>query len=697
MPAGAPVRRLPGRGVFVSRRPVVVIHTMGDRLARLVEAMLRIGASLDLDAVVREVAESVRALTRARRGVVVTPADAGRAAGFVGSGFTPDERRRLAAWADGPRLFEHLLGLPGVTRLPDLPAYVASLGLSPEAPLSKIGLAAPMLHRGAPVGAVLVGDGDEGHEFSSEDDEVVELFAAQAAAAVANARAHRRERRARAEFLSMASHELRVPLASIKGSCAAVLDAAPRPEPAEMLQFFRIVGMQADQMRRVIGDLLAAGRVEAGAPSVAPAPVAVAALVDPARKTFVSGGGRHAVRIDLAPGLPRVMADRQRIVQVLNNLLANAAKHSPESFPVRVAAARDGDEVAISVSDAGRGVSPEALADLFRQRTAAAGGDRARPDAGQGLGLSICQGLVEAHGGRIWAESGPDGRGTRVVFTIPVADAVGESPAAADAAADRVGESPAAADGPDRASGPAEGRGEQRILVVDDDPLALRFARDALTEAGYAALVTGDPPEVPRLVRTKKPHLILLDLVLPGTDGIELMERIREMADVPVVFVSAYGGDEAIARALENGAADYLVKPLSPTELVARVRALLRRQAEPEPFVLADLAIHYERREVTVAGRRVELTATEYDLLSALARNAGRVLTHDALLRRVWHGRDSADARVVRAFVKILRRKLGDRAKRPAYILTERGIGYRMAGPGRRPPGTIDGFTKNTP
>ena len=158
------------------------------------------------------------------------------------------------------------------------------------------------------------------------------------------------------------------------------------------------------------------------------------------------------------------MADRQRIAQVLNNLLSNAAKSSPESSPVRVAAARDGDEVAISVSDAGPGVSPEVLSDLFRKRPAA-GGDRGRGEGGKGLGLSICQRLVEAHGGRIWAESGGDGRGTRVVFTIPVADAVGGSPAAGA--------------GPDRASGLAEGRGEQRILVVDDDPLALRFARDA--------------------------------------------------------------------------------------------------------------------------------------------------------------------------------------------------------------------------
>ena len=636
-------------------------------MSRLGAAILRISAILDPDTVVREVAENARGLTRVPRGVVVT-GDHGGAAVFVGSGFTPDERRRLAAWPDGPRLFEHLLSLPGVTRLPDLPARARSLGLSPQAPLPKTGLATPMLHRGSPVGALLVGADDEGHEFSGEDDEVLGLFAPQAATAIANARAHRDERRARAEFLSVASHELRVPLAAIKGSCAAVLDAAPDPDPVEMRQFFRVVGAQADHMRRLVGDLLAAARLEAGAPTVVPEPVPVDALVERARRTFLSGGGTRAVRIELAPRLPRVMADRHRVVQVLNNLLSNAAENSPESSPIRVEAVRDGDRVAISVSDEGRGVPVERLPHLFRKQASAVAGDRARDPGGTGLGLSICKGLVEAHGGRIRAESGGEGRGTRIVFTIPVAEAAGESAAARE--------------GPSRVRRPGEGRGEKRILVVDDDPLALRYARDALTNAGYAALVTGDPRELSHLIRTKKPHLILLDLVLPRVDGIELMERIREIADLPVVLVSAYGGDETIARALESGAADYLVKPFSPTELTARVRAILRRQAQPQPFVVNDLAICFERRTVTVAGRPVELTATEYELLRALALSAGRVLTYDVLLRRVWPGRDSGDVRVVRAFVKVLRRKLGDNARRPAYISTERGVGYRMAAPG---------------
>ena len=158
--------------------------------------------------------------------------------------------------------------------------------------------------------------------------------------------------------------------------------------------------------------------------------------------------------------------------------------------------------------------------------------------------------------------------------------------------------------------------------------------------------------------------------------------RSRELADRPVIFIPGYGRDETIARALEFGAADYIVKPFSPTELTARVRAALRRRAEPEPFVLYDLVIHYEQRRVQVAGRPVQLTATELDLLRVLSVNAGRVLTNEALLRLVWGGRDAGDAKLLRTFVvKKIRRKLGDYAARPAYLFTERGVGYRMPEP----------------
>ena len=765
-----------------------------NRASRLSEALLRISASLDLDTALKETVESARALTRARYGAITTIDDSGQLQDWFVSGLTPEEQQQILDWPDGPRVFEHFRDLPGALRVEDLPGYMRSLGVAGDLLGTKTFQVAPMRHQAKHVGYFFLGDKEGRPAFTSEDEEVLVLFALQAATAIANAREHREEQRARsdlealvdtspvgilafnaktghpvlvnqeakriveglrisgrsteqllevitlrradgreaaldalplaealgaemvraeevvlqvpdgrsikallnatpigsdngkvesmvvtlqdltpveelerlrAEFLGMVSHELRAPLTSIKGSAATVLGASPVLDPAEMLQFFRIIDEQADHMRGLISDLLDAGRIDSGTLSVAAEPAEVTGLVDQARNTFLSGGGRHIVLIDLPQDLPRVMADRQRIVQVLNNLLSNAARHSPESSPIRVAAVRDGAQVAVSVADQGKGVPGEQLPHLFQKYTGLGGSDGGRGLGGSGLGLAICKGLVKAHGGRIWATSGGADKGTEFTFTIPVAEGARDAAGAARSLS-----------GP-----PRDRRDPTPILVVDDDPQTLRYVRDTLTTAGFSPIVTGDHRELARIVKTEKPQLVLLDLVLPGTDGIELMENIPELIDLPVIFISGYRRDETIARALEMGAADYLVKPFSPTEMIARIRAVLRRRAEPETFVLGDLAIHYELRRVTVGGQAVQLTATEYELLRVLSANAGRVSTYDSLIRQVWGGQDSGDPELVRTFVKKLRRKLGDDANRPAYIFTERGVGYRMERP----------------
>ena len=470
--------------------------------------------------------------------------------------------------------------------------------------------------------------------------------------------------RRRVEFLEMVSHELRAPLSSIKGLSATVLGNSGIVDLAEVRQFFRIIEQQADDMNGLIRDLLDAGRIEAGTLSVAPEPVDVPTLVDHARRTFLSSGARHALKIDLAPDLPRVMADEQRIAQVLNNLFSYAGGNSPHASPIRVTALREGAELAISVTDEGAGEAPDRLPHLFRKHAATGGAGGAGGRAPH-LGLAICRGLVEAHGGRIRAESLAPGRGTRITFTLPVVDDTG-------------GRTP-----PRRA---ASLRDEERagILVVDDDPLAARMIRQALVSAGFAASVTGDPRELSRLIRKGQPQLVLLDLVFPNVDGITLMESVPALADLPVIFISGYGRDETIARALEAGAVDYIVKPFSATELTARVRAALRRRNRPAPFLLANLAIDYELRRVTVGGHAVRLTVTEYELLRVLSVNAGRVLTYDSLLRQIWGERVTAGSEPVRTFVKKLRGKLGDDPSCPTYIFNERGVGYRMAVPGDR-------------
>ena len=203
-------------------------------------------------------------------------------------------------------------------------------------------------------------------------------------------------------------------------------------------------------------------------------------------------------------------------------------------------------------------------------------------------------------------------------------------------------------------------------------------------KAGYISITTLNPDEVPHLIEAENPHLILLDLMLPGSDGVELMQRILRITDVPVIFVSGHGEDQNIERAFGAGADDYIVKPFSPNELVARIEAVLRRQTPSErartrqPYVLGDLRIDYAERRVTVAGDPSRLTATEYKLLYELSINAGRVLDHNHLLRRVWGPNHFGDSRLVRSFVKKLRRKLRDDAANPKYIITETRLGYRM-------------------
>ncbi len=223
---------------------------------------------------------------------------------------------------------------------------------------------------------------------------------------------------------------------------------------------------------------------------------------------------------------------------------------------------------------------------------------------------------------------------------------------------------------------------EVRILAMDDDPRGLQHLRGALAKAGYAPVVTGDPEEALRLMTVEKPRLALLDLMLPRADGIELMQEILEIADVPVIFLSAYTQDEIIARAFEAGADDYVVKPFSPVELAARIRAALRRRETPRPsgpYVLGELALDYARRRVTLSGSPVPLTAIEYRMLAELAANAGRTLTYERLLQRVWGPENNGDVRPMRTVVNTLRRKLGDDADNPTYIFTEPRVGYRMA------------------
>jgi DNA-binding response OmpR family regulator/nitrogen-specific signal transduction histidine kinase len=479
--------------------------------------------------------------------------------------------------------------------------------------------------------------------------------------------------RLRTEVLGAVSQELRTPLTTIKGSTATALGSPSVLDPAETQQFFRIIDEQTDHIRDLMNNLRDVTQIEAGTFSIDSRPACMVDIAFEARNAFMSGEAKNRVVVDLPPDLPTVMADRQRILQVLNNLLANACKYSHEASTVRVTASQEGPRIAVTVSDEGRGVSTERLPHLFRKFAWIDDEEGRTGFEGAGLGLAVCRGIVEAHGGHISADSAGPGFGTQITFTLP---AVSE-------------EETLAVPGPPHL--PVHGRetpGEQKtVLAVVYDSQMQRYVHDGLSAGGYFPMVTGNTEEVRRLIQEGRPCLVLLDLALAGDADFEVMKSISEITDAPIILLSGYGRDQTIAEAFNLGAVDYIVKPFSPNELMARISTALNRKElygntqALEPYVHGDIEINYAERGVTVAGRPVYLTATEYRLVFELSINAGRVLSHEQLLDRVWDARSPGNSQVLRAFIKSLRRKLGDDVKSPRYIFTKHRVGYQMVKP----------------
>jgi DNA-binding response OmpR family regulator len=227
--------------------------------------------------------------------------------------------------------------------------------------------------------------------------------------------------------------------------------------------------------------------------------------------------------------------------------------------------------------------------------------------------------------------------------------------------------------------------GVPTVLVVDDAPDIVRLTRDYLEHAGFTVLSARDGQTALQLARTHRPDAIVLDLGLPGLDGLDVARDLRRTSSVPIIMLTARADETDKLVGLELGADDYVTKPFSPKELVARVRAVLRRaqmaQAPAERTRVGDLDIDRSRMHVAVAGRRVELTATEFELLATLAGQPGRVFTRWQLLDAIHGVAFEAYERAIDAHVKNLRRKIEPDPRAPRYIETVFGVGYRLADP----------------
>jgi len=224
-----------------------------------------------------------------------------------------------------------------------------------------------------------------------------------------------------------------------------------------------------------------------------------------------------------------------------------------------------------------------------------------------------------------------------------------------------------------------------RILIVDDEAQLRRALARSLTGHGYAVREAEDGADALREFEAFKPDVVLLDLVLPDISGVDVCRELREKSQTPIIVLSVIGDEKAKVQALDQGADDYLTKPFSMDELLARIRVALRRGSSDraqQPVIHAgELTIDFERRLVTVAGEEVRLTPTEYSLLKYLALNAGRVLTHPMILRAVWGAEYVDDTHVLRTYVNQLRSKLRDDPASSRFIRTDPGVGYRFAEP----------------
>jgi DNA-binding response OmpR family regulator len=228
--------------------------------------------------------------------------------------------------------------------------------------------------------------------------------------------------------------------------------------------------------------------------------------------------------------------------------------------------------------------------------------------------------------------------------------------------------------------------GGETILVVDDEPKIVRTVRAYLENAGFRVVTAGDGQAALTVYRHEKPALVILDLGLPRLDGLDVARTIRRESNVPLIMLTARVDEADKLIGLELGADDYVTKPFSPRELVARVRAVLRRVGHdsdpaPPPIVAGDVRLDLEKREVTVAGRLADLTATEFDLLVVLARHPGRVFTRLELLDRVQGYAFEGYERTVDAHIKNLRRKIEPDPRQPRYLLTVYGVGYKFSEP----------------
>ncbi len=458
-------------------------------------------------------------------------------------------------------------------------------------------------------------------------------------------------------LLNSISHDLRTPIASVMGAVTGLLDEEGAYDMQTTKSFLEMIRDGALRLNRFVANLLDMARLESDTLRLRKEWHDIQDIIGVSLKEMAESLREHAIATDIPPDLPLVEVDFGLIEHVMINLLENSVKYSPPGSEIGIEVRQVERALLVTVSDMGQPIPDgerEHVFDKFYRL------EYAKSMDGTGLGLSICRGIVEGHGGMIWLDRSP-GPGNRFTFSLPLPGREGKS-----------GEE----------EGGARGIRAARILVVDDEKQIRRILAASLASRGNEVVEAASGGEAVSRTALNQPDLIILDLGLPDIDGIEVIRRVREFTQTPIIILSVREGEEDKIEALNAGADDYVTKPFAMGELLARVRVALRRAFREEDegvIVNGDMTVDLGRHLITARGQKVRLSVTEYEILRYLALNRGKVVTHGQLLRAVRGHNHQEDSHYIRVYIAQLRHKIESDPNHPTHIITESGVGYRMA------------------
>lgn len=481
----------------------------------------------------------------------------------------------------------------------------------------------------------------------------------------------------RSETLAIAAHELKTPLAIIKGCATTLLGSSMRWDPSLQREMLQMIDTHTDRLHDILNTLLDVWRLDAGAQNLRLAQVNIAELLHRLVERWQKNAPHHRFVLHMPEAIPMALCDALHLEQALNSLFDNAVTYSPNGGTVTIRLDANNVEIRLSITDEGIGISLEHLDSIFNRFYRIARGEQS--PKGSGLGLAVARATIEAHGGKIWADSPGLGQGATFYCTLPLAP---RQPSRLSAP-QQVQRNLASLSGP--LAAPQIGSSRHNVLIVENDARIARYLRAHLEEQRYRVHAVSSGVQFLRRLDLEEPDIILLATRLADMSGIELLQRLREFSQAPVIMLCDTCDEDERVRLFDLGADDLVTKPFGMKELLARVRSLLRRAAATEPsprqaiFTTGELTIDYTQHQVLLQGRPIQLSRTEYKLLTTLAQNVGMVLTHELLLERVWGAEYNRDVDFIWVYISRLRRKIESDSRHPRYILTIPDVGYKLA------------------